>query len=99
MTDTQGMPDDSRTIARKRLEERRGFAPHLLVYIMVNAILVFIWASAEHHGFFWPGIVLLAWGVGVVMHWWNAFIAKPITEADVDRELDREKGTFRHDAS
>lgn len=85
-----GTSDDERAAARKRLEERRGFVPHLLMYLVVNGVLIFVWASSDPHGFFWPAIVLLVWGVGVIMHGWNAFLAKPITEAAVDRELKRD---------
>lgn len=81
--------DDARTAARKRLEERQGFIPHLLVYLLFNTGLIMVWVTSDPHGFFWPGVVLLLWGIGVVMHAWNAFFARPVTEDDVDRELDR----------
>jgi 2TM domain len=89
MTDTL---DDARAAARKRLEERRGFLPHVLVYLMVNAGLILLWVYSGPHGFFWPAIVLLFWGIGVIMHGWNAFFTKPITDTDVDRELTRGSG-------
>ena len=82
-------PDSAREAARKRVEERRGFLPHLIVYVLINATLVFVWANVGPSGFFWPAIVMFAWGVGVVMHAWNAFVSRPITEADIDRELER----------
>lgn len=81
--------DDLRGVARKRLEERRGFVPHLITYLLVNAGLVLLWATVADRGFFWPGFVMAFWGVGLVMHAWNAFLSRPITEADVDREMDR----------
>lgn len=81
--------DDLRTQARKRLEERRGFFPHLIVYVSVNVTVVIIWATAADAGFFWPGFVIGFWGVGLLMHAWNAFFRTPITEADIQRELDR----------
>jgi hypothetical protein len=82
-------PDEARAAARKRLEERRGFVPHVMMYVLVNAGLIFVWMNSGPHGFFWPAFVLLFWGIGVLMHGWNAFFAKPISEADVDRELRR----------
>lgn len=84
-----GTAEDARAAARKRLEERRSFFPHVLMYLVVNGVLIFLWANADPHGFFWPGIVLVIWGVGVILHGWNAFVAKPITDAEVDRELRR----------
>jgi hypothetical protein len=29
------------------------------------------------------------WGIGLVMHAWSAFFSRPITEADVEREIER----------
>lgn len=80
--------DEMRAFARKRIEERRGFVPHLLIYILVNAGLVAIWATTGQ-GFFWPGFVIGFWGIGVVMHAWNVFFNRPITEADIQREIQR----------
>jgi hypothetical protein len=86
MTDT---PKDVRTVARKRLEERRGFVPHVILYIVINAGLVFVWTTTAPDAFFWPVFPILFWGAGVVMHAWSAFFSKPITEADIDREARR----------
>jgi hypothetical protein len=84
--------DESRAAARKRLEERRGFVPHLIVYLVVNAGLVLLWVMTGADGLFWPIFPLMFWGVGILMHGWNAFVSRPITDADVDRELDRQRG-------
>lgn len=84
-----GAPEDMRAAARKRIEERRGFFPHLIMYIVVNAGLVFIWTATGADSFFWPAFVLLFWGGGLLVHAWNAFFTKPITEADVDSEVAR----------
>jgi hypothetical protein len=89
MADTSS---SAREAARKRIEERRGFAPHLIVYLVVNTGLVLIWAYTSEPGFFWPGIVIAVWGIGVLMHAWSAFFSKPITEKDVDREVSRWRG-------
>lgn len=82
-----------REAARKHIEERRGFFPHLFMYVVINGILIFVWASVDPRGFFWPAIVLLAWGAGLVVHAWNAFFSKPVTEADIDREMERAQRT------
>jgi|SRR5829696_4561916 len=80
---------DARDVARKRIEERRNFVPHLLVYLVVNTGLVLLWLWSGGDGFFWPGVVLIGWGIGVLMHAWNVFFNKPITDTDVDHELAR----------
>ncbi|GAB3899565.1 2TM domain-containing protein [Kibdelosporangium lantanae] len=86
--------DDVRTVARKRLEERRGFVPHLIIYVLINVGLVAIWVTTSPDAFFWPVFPLVFWGAGVVMHAWNAFFSRPITEADVDREVERLDGAI-----
>lgn len=87
------VPSDSRAAARKRLEEQRGFVPHLIVYLVVNAGLVLVWAmTIGPDGFFWPVFPIVFWGVGIVLHAWSAYFSKPITDADVDEELERMRG-------
>jgi hypothetical protein len=83
--------EDLRTQARKRLEKRRDFSAHLIAYIVINAMLIGIWAITGA-GYFWPAWVLLGWGVGLVLNAWDVFFRRPITEADVERELERGKG-------
>ena len=84
--------DELRAAARKRIEDRRGFVPHLLMYLLVNTGLVIVWATVAHQGFFWPGFIIGFWGIGLVMHAWSAFFSRPITEADIERELSRMRG-------
>lgn len=76
-----------RNQARKRLEIRRDFSWHLVTYVVVNALLVFVWAI--NGGGFWPIWTMVPWGIGLVFHAWYAFVGRPITEDDVERELRR----------
>jgi len=49
-------------------EEKRGFAVHLVVYVLVNTMLIamnFIY-SPEAIWFFYP---LIGWGIGISMHY------------------------------
>lgn len=77
--------------ARKRLEARRDFWNHVVVYVVVNAFLVGIWAMTGG-GYFWPVWVLAGWGIGLVLHAWEVFFRKPVTEADIDAELRKRGG-------
>jgi class 3 adenylate cyclase len=45
----------------------RGFRTHLALYLLVNALLVAIWA-ASGGGYFWPVWVLIGWGFGLAAH-------------------------------
>jgi 2TM domain len=74
--------------ARTRVQTRRDFASHVVAYIVINAFLVGIWAFTGA-GYFWPAWVLGAWGAGLVLHAWDAFVRRPITEADIDAEIQR----------
>jgi 2TM domain len=80
-----------RAEARKRVEAKRAFTPHLVSYVTVNAFLIAIWALTGF-GYFWPVWVLAGWGIGLVLHFWDAFLRRPVTEADVDAELRRRRG-------
>jgi hypothetical protein len=83
--------DDLRKQARKRLEKRRDFSAHVVSYVVVNAMLIGIWAITGA-GYFWPAWVLLGWGVGLALNAWDVFFRRPITEADIDREVGRGEG-------
>ena len=79
-----------REAARQRLQVRRDFSGHLVAYLVVNAFLVAIWAMTGA-GYFWPAWVLCSWGIGLVLHAWDAFVRRPITESDVDAEVRRQR--------
>ena len=40
-------------MARKRVEEKKGFYTHLAAYIIVNIMLVLIWAFPSGGGYPW----------------------------------------------
>lgn len=74
--------------ARKRLERRRKFHADLVAYVVVNAGLILVWAVTGA-GYFWPAWVLGGWGVGLVLDAWNVYGQRPITSADIERELNK----------
>jgi hypothetical protein len=76
--------------ARARVTVRRDFATHVVTYLVVNAALVLIWALTGA-GYFWPAWVLGLWGVGLVLHGWEAFVRRPVTDEDVEAELERHR--------
>lgn len=81
---------DPRKAAVKRIEAKRGFQTHLVAYIAVNLLLTGIWAvSSSGSAFFWPIFVMLGWGVGLVMNAWAVFGRKPITDADIEKEMEK----------
>jgi hypothetical protein len=87
----QGSPEDpERQRARQRVEKRRGFGSDLVAYLVVNAFLVLVWAVTGA-GYFWPIWIMGAWGVGLLLHAWDVFFRRPISEADIDAELRRHR--------
>ena len=92
MTDrvSQTATDDEaiREQALERLKKRRDFVAHALTYVLVNAAVWAIWA-ATGAGYAWPAWLTGAWGIGLALNAWDAYGRRPITEADVRREIDR----------
>lgn len=87
------MPTDEelRKQARDAVKKRRDFAAHVVSYVVINAMLVGIWAISGG-GYFWPAWVMLGWGVGLALNAWDVYFRRPITEADIDREVERQRG-------
>jgi hypothetical protein len=85
-TDPAHLPE--RETARKRVQAKRDFASHLVAYAVINAFLIAVWAITGG-GYFWPAWVLACWGAGLVLHAWDVYWRRPVTEADVDAELHR----------
>jgi hypothetical protein len=79
-----------RSVARDRVKKRRDLGAHVVAYIVINAAVVGIWAITGA-GYFWPAWLMLAWGIGLVLNAWDVFFRRPITEADVDREMEQMK--------
>ena len=81
-------------LARKRVQDKKDFVIHLCVYIVVNAMLVVIWAITNrgYPWFIWP---LLGWGVGLVFHGLSVFVFDrqgSWERAEVEKEAARLRG-------
>jgi len=82
------MRDELREQAIKRLKKRRDFKAHLLVYFMVNAFIVVIWAVTGS-GFFWPVFPIVGWGIGVVMNAWDVYHPEAFSDDQIRREMSK----------
>ncbi|MGB2850948.1 MAG: 2TM domain-containing protein [Solirubrobacterales bacterium] len=78
-----------RELALERLKKKRDFKAHLVMYISVNVLLIVIWAVSGTDTFFWPIFVLVGWGIGLVANAWDVYGRKPISEDEVQQEMDR----------
>jgi len=84
---------DLRDQAVERLKKKRDLRTHVLIYLLVNAFLVVIWAvTSDGDDLFWPIFVIVGWGIGVVANVWDVYGRKPITEDEIRREADRLRG-------
>jgi hypothetical protein len=81
---------DLRAAAVKRLRGKRDFWAHAIVFVFVNALLIWVWWSGSR-GHFWPMWVLWGWGLGLVFHAWDAYGKGP-SEARIQKEMDRLSG-------
>ncbi|HEX6116720.1 MAG TPA: 2TM domain-containing protein [Solirubrobacterales bacterium] len=88
MSEAESSPegDSIRAQAIDRLKKKRDFTTHVFIYVVVNAVLIGIWALTSPDGFFWPVFVLLGWGIGVAGNAWDVFVRRPITESEIERE-------------
>jgi hypothetical protein len=76
--------------ARKRVAEKKDLLIHFAVYIVVNFVLVVIWAvtGANYPWFWWP---LGGWGIGIVFHFLGVFV--------FDREMGWERKAIEKEAA
>jgi len=78
--------------ARKRVEEKKGFFNHLAVYIIVNILLVLIWAFPAGGGFPWFIFPLGGWGIGILFHFLGVFVFSRQTDWErraIEKEVER----------
>jgi len=84
------VPDDvMRARAVRRLKKKRDFYAHVLVYVLMNAFVVVIWAMSGAGSFFWPIFLIVPWGIGLVMNGWDVYRGEDFTEAQIRREMHR----------
>jgi hypothetical protein len=74
-----------------RLKKKRDFTTHLVIYVLVNSMLVGIWAVTGGD-FFWPIFPILGWGIGVGANAWDVYGRKPISEGEIEQEISRLRG-------
>ncbi|HZQ26752.1 MAG TPA: 2TM domain-containing protein [Acidimicrobiales bacterium] len=76
-----------RAEALRRLERRRNLQGTVVAYVVINACLIGAWLVTGG-GYFWPGWVMAAWGMGLALGLWSYYRGE-VTDEDVDQELDR----------
>lgn len=85
-------PNALREQALRRLRQRRDLKAHATVYTLVNLVVWGIWtviAVTTSFSWPWPVFLTLFWGIGLAMNAWEVYFRKPITEAELEREVQR----------
>ena len=81
-----------RDYARKRLKRQQEFKQFLFIWAFISAVLSAIWFWTTPNSFYWPIFPIAGMGIGAYFQWSEAYgpgMAKAITEADVDAEVER----------
>jgi uncharacterized ion transporter superfamily protein YfcC len=87
MTNDSAAPERAaRDQAVRRLKKQRDFRGHLVAYLLVNTFMVVIWATTSH-GFFWPGIIMAGWGIGLAMNARDAYGRLDLSEEAIQHEM------------
>ncbi len=77
--------------------KRAGFASHLTSYLSTNITLHVIWYLSGKD-FYWPGIVLAAWGIGLASHFVHSRQRATTHDHDFQRWVEMgEPGKYRVD--
>jgi hypothetical protein len=73
-------------VARRRVQMKRGFLTHFMIYVVVNAMLILIWSMTGrgYPWFIWP---LAGWGIGILA---NGIAVAMELFAPEDRAIERE---------
>jgi hypothetical protein len=84
--------------ARRRVVARKNFYIHLVVYILVNALLIAIWATTDVKvpevkipWFIYP---LVGWGIGILFHFLAVFVFSASNgweKRAIEKEVERMK--------
>lgn len=85
--------DELRSDAIQRVKQRRAFPKQAAMFVAIMAVLWVIWAVTGA-GFVWPVFpmigLLIALGAGAYAAYGRP---KPITEDEIQREIDRSGGS------
>ncbi len=81
--------NDARQQAIRRLSQKRTYRSQVQQYLLVNAVLIVIWA-ATGRGYFWPIWPIFGWGVSLVIQGWKlAHPVRPFSDAEIQSEMER----------
>lgn len=80
--------------ARKRVEEKKGFYIHLMIYVLVNLLVILMWAFVTGGGYPWFVWMTGGWGIGLLSHFLGVFVFNRTSgweRRQMDAEIERIK--------
>ena len=81
--------DEERSRAIGRLKAKIGFKIHATAYLVVNVLMIAIWAMTDFGGYIWPIWPMFGWGIGLALHGWAIYRIPGISEEDIEAEIAR----------
>jgi hypothetical protein len=88
-----GNPNHLRDEALAQVKRKREFKSALAAYVVVNAVLWLIWLLSDErgdaNGIPWPLWVTAFWGMGMAISAWNVYGQRPISESEVQQEMQK----------
>lgn len=85
---------DVREQAVQQIKKRRDLSAHFVTYLIVNGAVWGAWALTGG-GDAWPAWLSGLWAIGLLLNAWDVYGRRPITEAEIRREMDRVRGSDR----
>ena len=82
-------------LAKKRVQARKDFAIHLVVYLCVNALLICLWLFLSGRGFPWFLFPLGGWGIGLVAHYFTSRKLRGAVAGNHSAAIEREAEKIR----
>lgn len=71
-------------------QKRASFKTNLITYIIVNAFLWILWAITKSGGYSggipWPVWPTLGWGIGIIFHYFGAYVYPEANSAEREYE-------------
>ena len=83
-------PGDRDPILWEIARKRAGFKSHLLSYVVVNAFLWALWyfsnSDKDGSGWPWPLWPTFGWGIGIVFHYFGAYVYPEVNSVESEYE-------------
>ena len=86
--------EQRRKQAVARLKRRRAFWRMLATYLIMNTFFIAVWALTGA-GYFWPGWVLLGWGIGLAFSAVRTFGPASMPESPTEQQSEEEMRRLR----